>query len=250
MGRSFRRGTAFRFPEPHPKIAIQRRTYSNLRATQACENLLVGELNRLLEPSKEFIRLAIGNIETRKQTDSVVEYWKPVLANALEEWVKQRMLLMALSTPLQNDRKAGDAGSSAAKVVTTKEELDGFETIKRLLGPDRPVAYEDTASYFKLHLPERHTWAICRLYFDRKRPSVWVPLPIEESQRLAPSFNISVLQLGWSCLMIDSFADLEMLGELLRVSWDSQRSSHPVDEVKDRSENQEPEPASSTEISA
>src|SRR5262249_2647091 len=43
------------------------------------QNLLVAELNRLLEPSPEFTRLAVQNIETRSLTEKRVEEWKPIL---------------------------------------------------------------------------------------------------------------------------------------------------------------------------
>jgi hypothetical protein len=192
------------------------------------QNLLVTELSHLLEPSREFIRLAIANIETRILTERVLEFWKPVVSNALEEWVKQRMLSMVLSNPALGEASQGAAATSALKIVTTKEELDGFATIQRLLGPGRPIAYEDTVSYFKIHLVERRTWVICRLYFDRKRPSVWVPLPLEQAQQLVPAIPMSIPQLGWSCINLDSFTDLEQLGDIFRTSWDYQRSLHPV----------------------
>lgn len=63
------------------------------------QNLLVGELTRLLEPSPEFIRLAVKNIETRNLTDKLLETWKPILRNALHEWAKQQALTMALQRP-------------------------------------------------------------------------------------------------------------------------------------------------------
>ncbi len=55
------------------------RTFAERKRAQ---NLLVAELNRLLEPASEFVRLAIANIETRRVSDKVVDDWKPVLANA------------------------------------------------------------------------------------------------------------------------------------------------------------------------
>src|SRR5262249_1438056 len=61
------------------------RTFAESKHAQ---NLLVAELGRLLEPSVEFVRLAITNIETRMLTRSVLDVWKPVVAGALEEWVK------------------------------------------------------------------------------------------------------------------------------------------------------------------
>jgi predicted type IV restriction endonuclease len=200
------------------------RTFAERKRAQ---NLLVSELNRLLEPSQEFVRLAIANIETRRLTDTVVDTWKPVLANAIEEWAKQRMLSLVLSNPSLSNFPQPTPETDRAKIVTTKEELDGFATIQRLLGPERPIAYEDTTSYFKIHLEERRTWVIGRLYFDRKRPSVWVPLPLEQSQQLAPNFTVMMPQLGWSCININDYKEIESLGDLWAASWDMQRALHP-----------------------
>ncbi len=69
-------------------------------------NLLVKELAKLLEPSPEFTRLAIANIETRNLTATVVESWKPVVASAIGEWAKQRTLATVLTqSPSQDDTK-------------------------------------------------------------------------------------------------------------------------------------------------
>ena len=200
------------------------RTFAERKRAQ---NLLVSELNRLLEPSAEFVRLAVANIETRRLTDGVVDSWKPVLANAIEEWAKQRMLSIVLSNPTLGSDSASSSEPTGPKIVTTKEELDGFASIQRLLGPERPIAYEDTVSYFKIHLAERYTWVIARLYFDRKQPSVWVPLPIEQAQQLVPNATVSTPQLGWSCVNISVAEGLDFLADLLIASWDLQRSLHP-----------------------
>ena len=63
------------------------------------KNLLVEELTRLLEPSSDFITLAVKNVETRYLRASVLEEWKPILANAIHEWAKQRTLTGALQRP-------------------------------------------------------------------------------------------------------------------------------------------------------
>jgi predicted type IV restriction endonuclease len=62
-------------------------------------NLLLAELNRLLEPSPEFIKLAVQNIETRHLHPKIVEEWRPILANAIQEWAKQQTLTMVLKPP-------------------------------------------------------------------------------------------------------------------------------------------------------
>lgn len=203
------------------------RTFAEAKRAQ---NLLVSELDRLLEPSEEFVKLAVANIETRPLTSKVIEHWKPVLANAIGEWTKQRMLSLVLSSPHFGEPAAGEAAGS--KIVTTQEELNGFETMRRLLGPGRPIAFEDTVSYFKVHLVERYTWVVCRFYFDRKRPTVWVPLPLEESRAIAPELSLMTPQLGWTCINLNSLGDMELLGGILAASWELLRTLHPKVDTK------------------
>jgi hypothetical protein len=65
------------------------------------QSLLVAELTRLLEPSPEFIKLAVANSETRPLHPRIVEEWKPILVNAIHEWAKQQTLQVALQPPGQ-----------------------------------------------------------------------------------------------------------------------------------------------------
>lgn len=106
------------------------------------QNLLVGELNRLLEPSAEFIKLAVQNIETRTLTEKRVEEWKPILANAIQEWAKQRALTMALQRPsfpqssesIPSKKKAGKICPSCQSVVgpRTKQCACGHTFISKV----------------------------------------------------------------------------------------------------------------------
>jgi hypothetical protein len=64
--------------------------------TKRRRSLLVDELTKLLEPSSEFVKLAVTNIETRILSPKVVDEWTPILANAIQEWVKRRALAMTL----------------------------------------------------------------------------------------------------------------------------------------------------------
>lgn len=185
------------------------------------QNLLLNEISRLLEPSSEFVRLAIANIETRNLKESVVEGWKPILASALQEWVRQRMLSMTLD-PVKPAEAPPDP---SARIETTQEELDGFATVQRLLGPDRPVVYEDTASYFKIHLKERSTWVVCRLYFGRKRPLILVPLPVEDARPLVGESKVSTPQPGWTSVTLNTTKELDELGDLFREAYDYLKAS-------------------------
>jgi len=198
-------------------------TFAERRRAQ---NLLVDELARLLEPVPEFVKLAVANIETRNLTPSVVESWKPVLRAAIDEWAKQHRLSSVLSVGAPEPVRQPEPPKKRA-VETTQAELDGFKTVQRLLGPNRNVEYEDTASYFKVHLPGKPFWALCRLKnFGDRKPSVWVPLPREQVEPMVPS--LSVLRRGerWSSISLADLAELELLGPVLCAAWDQRWASY------------------------
>ncbi len=131
-----------------------------------------------------------------------------------------------LEKPPHADSQASAESTTTSRVETTQEELAGFEVVRRLLGPSRPVSYEDTVSYFKIHLPEHHTWVICRLYLGRKRPLVWVPLPLEQVQGMVSGFSLSTPQSGWTCITMSASGEIERLGDVVRAGWDSQKEIH------------------------
>lgn len=211
------------------------------------QNLLVTELNRLLEPSPEFIRLAITNIETRKLTEKILETWKPVLSNAIIEWAKQRTLTSVLNELSAAKLSASDAQSAPGRIETTKEELDGFEIARRLLGADRPVAFEDTVAYFKIHLPERNSWVIARFYFGRRRLALSVPLPVERVQCLAPDFVVAMAEKGWAGITLNTVSDLERLGDVLVDSYEQQRALRIGGSPEPETTDEAPRPAPTPE---
>ncbi len=207
-------------PPPYDVITLIQKAQFNpelirtFAQRQRAQNLLVQELTRLLEPSPEFTKLAVANIETRNLTQAVVESWKPIVANAIQEWAKQRTLTAVLAPPAP----AKDTEEGGSKIETTREELDAFETVKKLLGPERPVAYEDSVAYMKVHMVERRTWVCARLQMNRKTPVVSVPLPQEEVARLAPGRATSVAG-SWTSVPLEVPGDLAQLGDLLRGAY-------------------------------
>lgn len=182
---------------------------------QRAQNLIVSELARLLEPDHEFTKLAIRNLESRNLTEKVTEGWKPIVANALNEWARQRMLSAAL-TPAQP--APNESAAEASRIETTQQELDAFAVVKRLLGEERPVGYEDTASYFKIHLAERRTWVIARLQVNRRNPNVWVPLPPDRVAALAPG-RPTTQRNDWTAVTLDDPKQIEELGPLFAEAY-------------------------------
>lgn len=205
------------------------RTFAERKRQQ---NLLVSELGRLLEPAAEFTKLAIANIETRNLTATVIESWKPIVANAITQWAKQYTLSAVLAPP-QAPASEAHPGTQALEdgerthVETTKEELEAFALIVQLLG-ERKVAYTDTVSYFKVHLPERHTWVVCRLYLNRRRPKVWIPIDLDKVQAMAQHASVSIPEAGWTCITLGSVSELGDFAEVFRLAWDHERAQHPA----------------------
>jgi hypothetical protein len=198
------------------------RTFAERRHKQ---NLLVEKLARLLEPSTEFVRLAIENIEPRYLTANVVEGWKPVLKAAIEEWAKQQRLSTALSDATASS--VGVAETPKKPIITTQAELDGFATVQRLLGPDRPVEHEDTPTFFKIHLPGKSFRAVCRLVnFGDKKPSVWLASPAETVTPAVPSLSVEPRGPRWCRIWLSSRADLELLGPALCTVWDQRWAAY------------------------
>ncbi len=190
---------------------------------QRAQNLLLSELTRLLEPSSEFTKLAVANLETRNLTAAVVDSWKPIVANAVNEWARQRTLSGVLAVPVSSGPSAA-ADETATKVHTSPAELEAFEAIKRLLGPDRPVAYEDSQAYFKIHLAEKRTWVCARLQLDRKVPLVWVPLSPEQVTPMARGLPVNSSQ-GWTSLALDSAARVADLKDVLLAAYATTRQT-------------------------
>ena len=94
------------------------------------------------------------------------------------------------------------------------------------MGPDRPVEYEDTVCYFKIHIPGRPSRAICRLInFGEGNPSMWVSLPPEAVHPVLSGREITSPQVGWSRIALSDVTDLKQMGQVLAAAWDQRNAA-------------------------
>jgi hypothetical protein len=202
-------------------------TYAKRRHEQ---NLLVGELTRLLEPAPAFTKLAIEKIETRNLTQQVVENWTPIVAGALNEWARQRVLSAALASPIAVDSKAdAKRTDGSGKILATAEELDVFAAVKKLLGAERSIAHEASESYFKIHLAEKRTWVFARLQLDRKHPLLWVPLLADEIGKAVGGRPVTA-QGNWSVVTLDAAKEVAELRDLFVAAYVDVKAAHAAPE--------------------
>lgn len=104
----------------------------------------------------------------------------------------------------------------------SNEVLEAFATAQRLLRANRPVEYEATPDCFKVHLPGKPGWSVCRLIdFGGPHPSVVVPLPAEMVTNLVPLLEASPLGPRWSTIALMTSHDIRVIGPALCAAWDT-----------------------------
>jgi len=100
---------------------------------------------------------------------------KKALTTSINESISFR-LKSALSINEQIEKQDDDIKTSQSidenndsKIVTTEEELEGFQIVKAILRekiPSSRIAYRDTLSYFGILLDDNNRKPLCRLHFN------------------------------------------------------------------------------------
>lgn len=130
-------------------------------------------------PSDELVKLLVSRFFekpiTANRMISFKEYTKKALSTSINESISFR-LKSALSINEQIEKQDENVKSSQSidenndsKIVTTEEELEGFQIVKAILReriPSARIAYRDTLSYFGILLDDNNRKPLCRLHFN------------------------------------------------------------------------------------
>jgi hypothetical protein len=148
----------------------------------------VGAIKRLIaaqfkEPEDEWIRLLATRVYEGSYTQKVKEQFKKLVPRAtaqfLNDQVNERLKTALVSPPFSSDDAPVEAMGSGAiaheqlgGIVTTQEELDGFNIVKAIacseVKPERIIA-RDSQSYFGILLDDNNRKTIARLHFNQKK---------------------------------------------------------------------------------
>ncbi len=150
----------------------------------------VGALKRLIaaqfkEPEDEWVRLLATRVYEGSYTQKVKEQFKKLVPRAttqfLNDQVNDRLKTALVAPPFASDDEPMQALGSGAiahadgqdgGVVTTQEELDGFNIVKAIacseVKPDRIVP-RDSQTYFGILLDDNNRKTIARLHFNQKK---------------------------------------------------------------------------------
>ncbi|WP_052200269.1 type I restriction endonuclease [Exiguobacterium sp. ZOR0005] len=139
-------------------------------------------------PSDELIRLLIQECYQGMKTQTVVDKFRPIVAKAFNQFINENMnerikhVISGEPETTSSGTTQEHAGASDLDVETdeidlpsqpvietTQEEIEGYATVKVLLGSvvdkDR-IFYRDNASYFNILIDDSNRKWVCRLHLN------------------------------------------------------------------------------------
>ncbi|MGL4747012.1 MAG: type I restriction endonuclease [Shewanella sp.] len=132
------------------------------------------------EPEEEFVRFFASRSYEGTLTPKVKQQFYDITHKALMQFLSDS-INERLKTALSNDKTASETQQQEAiakaedektKVVTTNEEIEGYNIIKAILRQKvdlgRVIA-RDTQSYFGILLDDNNRKPLCRLHFNAKQ---------------------------------------------------------------------------------
>lgn len=200
-------------------------------------------VNELLRnPSDAFTRFILGEIEitTGKLTAKRVEKFVPIVKKAIQT----TLLDMATrSIKLETDETTVSpptaplvapaptptaAPDHARAIVTTPEELEAFEIVRRLCSDSTfagkyPVSYKDAVNYFGVNIGGPKKWFV-RLFLEGKRKALVSKVPTDRATLLTPGFEVEAAPdvLGKSRVYINGNKDLDRLRPLILLAYEDE----------------------------
>lgn len=154
-------------------------TASELKYLNQLKNLISVELNN---PGPDFARhfakqVYTNGFVTQKVLDQFTQLTKKAFQNYINDLITER-LKSALKTEEIEQSKVETPEPPIEledKIVTTQEELDGYNIVKSILRKNVPVEkihYRDALSYFSILFEDNNRKPICRLYFNGKKKQI------------------------------------------------------------------------------
>ena len=166
-----------RFTKSAFKIEEIASTASELKYTGAMKSYLMEQLQ---EPSEDFVRHMALQVFTGRLTENAREKFKVITKKAFTQFISDRVsdrLASALSeekaanTPSeqQEDSSPETPSEPKSRIVTTQEEIDGYNAVKAILrnkADVKRITIKDTVNYCNVLLDGNQRKPLCRFYFN------------------------------------------------------------------------------------
>ncbi|MCM3732662.1 hypothetical protein M3196_13400 [Fictibacillus nanhaiensis] len=195
-------------------------------------------------PSDDFVRFLIKDLNNQRVTSIVVEKFRPIIKKAINHTLleiigeglsftnvqaeqAQEDILISNQTKVDVDDKLEDVNEEKTKpgVLTTEEELRAFSIIKETLevsGRDvENLKYKDNSSYFNIMNRVITKWFI-RFYSDTGNKNIITRLEPQVVDQMCPGFRVeeSPKGMGNSRIYINSVEDLLEMKSLILACYD------------------------------
>ncbi|MFL0806984.1 MAG: type I restriction enzyme HsdR N-terminal domain-containing protein [Oceanobacter sp.] len=150
----------------------------------------LSQIKRILEdqfsePEEEFVRFFASRVYDGVLTAKVKNQFSGITAKALAQFLNDSIndrLKSAIDSTVQHsisdsDIEENTADEPESKIVTTEEELEGFNIVRAVLRQKLPVdriSHRDTQSYFGVLLDDNNRKPLCRLHFNAKQKYIGI----------------------------------------------------------------------------
>jgi len=150
-----------------------------LKYLSAIKKILIEQFEN---PEEEFVKFFASRAYDGILSPKVKQQFQEITAKALKQFLNERINARLLSAigddtkpstePTLAETTDSDEMKEASKVVTTQDEIDGFNIIKAILRKNLEVERiigRDTQSYFGVLLDDNNRKPLCRLHFNAKQ---------------------------------------------------------------------------------
>lgn len=162
---------------------------SELKYSNEFKEILASELQA---PSDEFLKFFLNKTYSGRQTQNVLERFKPILKKSLNNYISELMnekIKQALNseeakeelpaTPAPAEQESEiEAIDKTKEIETTDEELEGYFVVKNILKDlvdMSDITYRDTLSYFNILYKDNGRKWICRLVLRDNKKMLILP---------------------------------------------------------------------------
>ncbi|MFO0580409.1 MAG: type I restriction endonuclease [Polyangia bacterium] len=204
----------------------------------------------LRSPSASLIKLIIEELNLvgdKKIMPSVINRYEPIVKKSIEnvlfEHVKKSIQQMQAPPPAPSPEPAAQvppqpappvatpastaqrpAAEQNPNIVTTQEELEIFEIVKKICSSSpvkAPVAYKDGTNYFAINLGSNQSWFL-RLYTGTQKKSFLVRLPLTKVEMLVKEFSPESVanHPEWARIYFSTYADVQKLRPLILQAYE------------------------------
>lgn len=147
-------------------------TASSLKYTKEIKRILINDLK---EPSGDFTRYFASRVYNGRLTEKVMEQFTELVQKACNQLISEKVndrLTSALNKETEKQQEVTEKEAEeleVLKIVTTDEEVDGYQIVRAIVRrriPVERISQRDTQSYFGVLLDNNNRKPICRLHLN------------------------------------------------------------------------------------